>query len=106
MSQSIYYSASDAELSRFMDRFRYEHPQKGGNINLGDQWRNGVKVDDTYFLRTSNRVPWDIMIQQQQLIDKLEERCNSLEEKIDGLQSNKRSRAPPRGNLDTRRTIS
>ena len=95
MSQSRYYSASDAELSRFMDRFRYEHPQKGGNINLGDQWRNGVKVDDTYFLRT-NKVPWDIMIQQQQLIDKLEERCNSLEEKIDELDCNKRRSRGPR----------
>ena len=80
------FRANDQELARFMERFKYPHPTPPRSYTPS--------------------VPWDIMIQQQQLIDKLEERCNSLEEKIDGLQSNKRSRAPPRGNLDTRKSIS
>lgn len=83
------FKASDEELISFMKRFQYRWAFRLHTWNRD---------------HPSNYI--DIMIQQQQLIDKLEERCNSLEEKIDGLQSNKRSRAPPRGNLDTRRSIS
>ena len=79
------YTLDDKQLIQFMERFKYPHPLPPRGY--------------------TPHIPWEIMFQQQQLIDKLEERCNSLEEKINGLQINRRSRAPPRGNLDTHKII-
>ena len=76
------FKASDQEVIDFMKRFQYRW---SFNMHTWNRDHPGNYID--------------IMIQQQQLIDKLEERCNSLEEKIDGLQSSRRSRAPPRGNF-------
>ena len=104
------YTLDDEQLIQFMERFKYPHPLPPRNY-------------------TPN-IPWEIMFQQQELIDKLEERCNSLEKNLNdiidimihqqqltdnikkqcnslekGVQNNtKRSRAPPRGIINNSAT--
>jgi hypothetical protein len=85
------FQASDQEIIDFLVRFKqiYYMPP---HLWLKSGCGNGQGKE------------WNIPLQQQKLIDELEKRCKSLEEKVYKLSNNnnnnRRSRAPRRGNSD------